>query len=64
MNTSEPNFQNRAYEYTTRELPYSPEACFSGADAEMNRQGWERAWADVTMDGVFVVYRRMRTTFS
>jgi hypothetical protein len=53
---------NTRYEYTTRELPGTTDVISAESDAEMNRVGWRRVWADVTLDGAFVVYRRERAT--
>ena len=52
-------FINLRYEYTTRECP--TDTCFHPEfEAEMLAKGWQRAWADITIDGAFVVYRRQR----
>jgi hypothetical protein len=54
------SFENPEIEYTTRQMPYSTEACSASFDSEMNAEGWRRVWADVTLEGVFAVYRRPR----
>ncbi len=55
-------FINSRYEYSTREIPFSIEACSFRSEHElaMAIQGWTRAWADVTAEGIFIVYRRSR----
>jgi hypothetical protein len=53
-------FTNSRFEYTTREEPYSHEAVSVDFDVEYHHQGWRRVWADVSLDGVFIVYRRER----
>lgn len=54
------DFQNTRYEYTTREMPTTHTVFHSSTDTEMEAQGWSRAWADVTTEGTFIVYRRNR----
>lgn len=56
------------YEYTTRLVPFTHESANSlpltgkyPADAEMEKQGWYRAWAEHTDNGSFIVYRRLRS---
>jgi hypothetical protein len=47
------------YEYTTQLIPLT----IGGSmveDADMNKRGWQRVWADHTDKGSFIVYRRMR----
>lgn len=53
-------FQNSRYEYTTREFATVSISGDPAIEAEMERQGWQRAWADITMEGTFAVYRRVR----
>jgi hypothetical protein len=53
-------FQNSRYEYTTREVPTTNEVISGESDRVMQSQGWRRCWADVTIEGTFVVYRRAR----
>ena len=54
-------FKNPKYEYMTREYPYEGRAIEeSKVEAELEPHGWRRAWADKTMTGTFVVYRRPR----
>ncbi len=50
------------YTYTTRTLPPGPRSCSTDSDVEMIQDGWRRVWADVTLTGVFAVYRRDRVT--
>ena len=52
-------FVNKKYEYQTRSMAY-PDGVPSTADSDMNQAGWQRIYADVTMDGVYAVYRRAR----
>lgn len=55
-------FQNSRYEYVTREIPTEiPRVISSETDREMGSQGWRRAWADISTEGTFIVYRRERT---
>jgi hypothetical protein len=53
-------FRNPVFEYETLEL--SPETRGQGNPvvAEMREKGWQRVWADVTMTGTFIVFRRER----
>jgi len=53
------NYKNKLYEYTTLEAPY-PEGSFLTYDKDMEKEGWNRCWADITIEGIFVVYRRKR----
>jgi hypothetical protein len=46
------------YEYTTRLIPLNLETFTT--DAEMEKVGWHRAWADHADQGSFIVYRRER----
>lgn len=55
------------YEYTTRLMPFTHESANSlpltgkyPSDAEMEKQGWVRAWAEHVDNGSFIVYRRLR----
>lgn len=50
---------NRRYEYLTREYPYSVDRAWDDP-TELMDAGWRRAWADLTLEGIFVVYRRER----
>jgi hypothetical protein len=50
---------NERYEYTTREYPYTS-GSLGPDEPELTAGGWRRAWADITQDGIFVVYRRER----
>jgi hypothetical protein len=52
--------RNSRYEYTTREWPSAPDVLSSSSDKEISQNGWRRVWADVTLEGTFVVYRRER----
>ena len=44
-------------EFTVRVLPY-PEGVSSDSDRPMEADGWHRAWASSSVDGVLVVYCR------
>jgi hypothetical protein len=55
-------FQNEQYEYITREVPFSTEVLGSNFDCEYNQWNWKRVWADITVNGCFIVYRRERLT--
>ena len=46
------------YEYTTRLYQTVPGRLDQPEEAQLAREGWQRAWADVTMQTTFVVYRR------
>ncbi len=51
------------YEYTTRTVPYEGSLVLSSSfstDKDLEEQGWRRVWADVTTEGTFLVYRRIR----
>ena len=51
------------YEYTTVHLVGMGVhlSLASKRDELMAKQGWERAWADITMNSCYIVYRRKRT---
>ena len=51
-------FTNKRWEYITREHAYEPGTVTSVLEPELIAQGWCRVWADLDLDGVFVVYRR------
>lgn len=54
-------FKNPRYEYMTREYPYEGRAIEeSKVEAELEPHGWSRIYADNTITGSFVVYRRPR----
>jgi hypothetical protein len=55
------DFFNPRYEYTTREYPWEGRI-IPEAELELTKVGWRRAWADNTMEGIFVVYRRERAS--
>ena len=55
------DFVNARYEYTTREC--ASDAIEPPFEAQMAQEGWRRCWADITMEGMFVVYRRDRADF-
>lgn len=55
-------FRSGSYEYQTREVPYSTDALSLSFDEDMHEDGWTRAWADVTLEGIFIVYRRERVS--
>jgi hypothetical protein len=46
------------YEYESRLIPYSTEAISTSFDSEMNNIGYHRVWADITMNSIFIVYRK------
>lgn len=48
------------YEYTTRYVAGNPgvERFTSAFDVEYEHEGWKRVWSDVTVSGIFIVYRR------
>lgn len=52
------DFQNQRYEYCSTEHP-----TVIGDMIDPNDPGapWVRVWADITMEGTFVVYRRERS---
>ena len=51
-----------SFEYTTRLTPFGIAGSGSvDTDVAMQKQGWERRWADHTDNGSFIVYRRLRT---
>jgi hypothetical protein len=51
---------NSRYEYITREFPTVLGEVTPGFEAELDRDGWRRVWASITMEGTFAVYRRDR----
>lgn len=53
-------FENPRYEYTTRECPTIPGQITPDFEASLEAVGWHRAWADITVEGTFIVYRRLR----
>jgi len=55
-------FQNPRYEYLTREhrLRVGLTSKEAQEEQKLEADGWLRIWADKTMEGVFVVYRRDR----
>ena len=50
---------NSRYEYSIREYP-TIVGQLAPPDEEvlLEKDGWRRAWADITMEGTFVVFRR------
>jgi len=44
-------------EFVTCVLPH-PAGTFSSSDVDMEREGWHRCWASITLEGCFVVYQR------
>ena len=46
------------FEYRTVQCPYSLDAVTHPPDEPSYIEGWRKMWADVTMDGIFTVYRR------
>jgi hypothetical protein len=52
--------RNIMYEYRTEERPFSSENVASTSDAEWKANGWHRVWADITLEGLFLVFRRER----
>lgn len=57
------------WEYTTRCYPQAQEGYIlvtetqRMAEERLNAQGWKRVWADNTLEGAFVVYRRERQAY-
>jgi hypothetical protein len=56
----EQKFENTLYEYTTREFSTDVKSFRPAFETEMLKEGWERVWADITREGTFAVYRRMK----
>jgi hypothetical protein len=52
------NHVNTRYEYETREVPFNTDTVSAEFDKMWTALGWRRAWADVSVEGVFIVYRR------
>jgi aminopeptidase C len=48
------------YEYTTRLMKLSIGTTGGDADADIEKQGYKRVWAEHTDYGSFIVYRRLR----
>lgn len=53
-------FENPRYEYTTREFPTKIGEVTPEFEAALEAEGWRRAWADIGVEGTFVVYKRER----
>lgn len=51
-------FKNSRYEYITREFETDIDNYHPSFEKSLEDEGWRRAWADITMEGTFVVYRR------
>jgi len=54
--------ENPNYEYKTQLVPHNSDISTAPKkfDAEMNKEGWARIFADFDIGGVFLVYRRAR----
>lgn len=48
------------YEWKLLEMPYDYERANIGSDdgTDLYKEGWRRVWADITLDGMCIVYRR------
>ena len=53
-------FINTRYEYTTREGLTDPGSIHPEFHEGMLAEGWCQVWSDITLEGTFVVYRRVR----
>jgi hypothetical protein len=53
---------NSAYEYATRSYENRRSAPYTlnVEHQAMRKSGWENVWSDVSIEGVFAVYRRAR----
>jgi hypothetical protein len=51
--------KNQKYEYITRLVETDiSKVAHSSFDEDLESEGWKRAWADITTETTFIVYRR------